>query len=481
MTPGTPAPASSTTDRDGSGAGDAAGPRPQAETSSESLAPGSPDRLDDEEGAAPHGPGSPGDTSARRNRWRYSPRAVLAVAGLAVFAIGAAALGWHRLASAWRKPAESTAARMSDKPAAASLAPRPLDLSPLPSPAGPPAAGAAQPAAQVPALLSAPADAVEPIPVHATQAGPGAARRSPPPSPEDAPALLVTTRHPPSNRLSEAGPGAAGHEDALSADAAQRLAATSRQLEVYQRQLQGMLDALPQSASAPLMAAAAPAEPGRAGGLFGEAHGASATPRAVAGWLASRSLTLPKGSAFTCALKTRVITAVSGLVGCLIQRPVYGDDGRVLLIERGSHLDGEYRVVSVRPGLVRIPVLWTRLRTPLGVTVDLDSPATGPLGESGLEGEVDNRWSSRLGAALLLSLIDDSVKLVIQHQSAERGADTVVLPATTANGPRLAEKVLDSTINIPPLITQNQGGIVGIYVARDLDFSTVYELQVTPP
>ena len=41
----------------------------------------------------------------------------------------------------------------------------------------------------------------------------------------------------------------------------------------------------------------------------------------------------------------------------------------------------------------------------------------------------------------------------------------------------VAEKVLDSTINIPPLIYQNQGGIVGIYVARDVDFSSVYELK----
>jgi hypothetical protein len=52
-----------------------------------------------------------------------------------------------------------------------------------------------------------------------------------------------------------------------------------------------------------------------------------------------------------------------------------------------------------------------------------------------------------------------------------------VLPSTTANTSKLAEKVLDSTINIPPLIYQNQGGIVGIYVARDVDFSSVYELK----
>jgi type IV secretion system protein VirB10 len=153
----------------------------------------------------------------------------------------------------------------------------------------------------------------------------------------------------------------------------------------------------------------------------------------------------------------------------------------VLLIERGSHLDGEYRITSVKPGTVRIPVLWTRIRTPHGVTVDVESPGTGPLGESGIEGHVDNRWGERIGAAMLLSLIDDSVQLVIQNQANDRQGDTIVLPSTTGNASKLAEKVLDSTINIPPLIVHNQGGIVGIYVARDVDFSSVYELQPSEP
>jgi type IV secretion system protein VirB10 len=159
---------------------------------------------------------------------------------------------------------------------------------------------------------------------------------------------------------------------------------------------------------------------------------------------------------------------------------VYGDDGRVLLIERGSHLDGEYRSTAVRPGTVRIPILWTRLRTPLGVTVDLDSPGTGQLGESGVDGVVDNRWGERIGAALLLSLIDDAVKVIVseQTQRSDSGSSTtVVLPSTTANASKLAEKVLDSSIQIPPVIVREPGGIVGIYVARDVDFSGVYALQ----
>ena len=201
------------------------------------------------------------------------------------------------------------------------------------------------------------------------------------------------------------------------------------------------------------------------------------TQTVFAGVLGNRSLTMPKGVLFTCSLKTRIISATSGLVGCQVQRNVFSDDGKVVLVERGSHLDGEYRVVQVRPGLTRIPVLWTRLRTPNGVTVDLDSPATGALGESGIGGYVDNRWPERLGAALLVSLIGDAVKLVAIDSSAAAGNATVLFPNTTAAGSNLAEKVLEATINIPPLLYQNQGSIVGVYVARDVDFSKVYALE----
>ena len=195
--------------------------------------------------------------------------------------------------------------------------------------------------------------------------------------------------------------------------------------------------------------------------LFGSME-RSATPTVTAGLLGNRSLTMPKGVLFTCSLKTRVISATSGFVACQVQRNVFSDDGKVVLAERGSHLDGEYRVVQVRPGVTRIPVLWTRLRTPNGVTVDLDSPGTGALGESGIGGYVDNRWPERIGAAMLVSLIDDAVKMVATDSNPATGSSTVLLPSTTAAGSKLAEKVLEATINIPPLLYQNQGSVVGV-------------------
>lgn len=403
-----------------------------------------------------------------------SRKGVVAVALLALSLVAVSAISIQKAVSSHRKDDEASK-RNGDRPTAAAGDPRKLDMS------LPPVAASAS-GRMIPAIIPTPEETrADPIPVRRTEA--------PRTSPEDAPVLLVSSR--PGGSGVRSADGANGHaQDPVigegTAGSDDALAGTRRSLEVYQRQLQGVLNSLSRqqpllpTSGLPIIPTEAAPSSAPAPGLFGGELEKSATPRVTAGLLGNRSLTLPKGTAFTCALKTKVISATSGFVGCQVQRNVYSDDGRVLLIERGSHLDGEYRIASVRPGTVRIPVLWTRIRTPLGVTVDIESPGTGPLGESGVDGYVDNRWPERIGAAMLLSLIDDSVKLVIQNQGSDHAGDTVILPSTTSNTSKLAEKVLDTTINIPPLIYQNQGGIVGIYVARDVDFSSVYELKPLP-
>ena len=438
-------------------------------------------------------PGEPGIPNvATRQRMAVSTKGLLAVVLLIGSLVAVAAFAIQRFSASGKSAGEAESKLVKDKPTAATSEPRKLEMPPAPA-----ATAAVTTAPRIPALTPTADELAEPIGVRRT--GSGGQKVSPP---EDAPILLVTTRPgalpPPgasTRRLEASAAPVEGNASPEGVEANDPIAATSRNLQGYQRQLQGLLDNLTTTAAlatgqatgqmptgallgGPPMAGTPPVGATAAGGgLFGGQLQGSATPKVAASMLGNRSLTLPKGTAFTCALKTKVISAVSGLVGCQVQRNVFSDDGRVLLIERGSHLDGEYRIASVRPGTVRIPVLWTRIRTPLGVTVDIDSPGTGQLGESGIDGYVDNRWGERIGAAMLLSLIDDSVKLVIQNQASDRQADTIVLPSTTANSSKLAEKVLDSTINIPPLIYQNQGGIVGIYVARDVDFSSVYELR----
>ena len=456
-------------------------------------------------------PGEAGIPSVAQRRSSTLARKGLLAAGLLIASlIAVAALSLQRFSTSGKKPDDGEPKRVSDRPAAATTEPRKLELPPPPiNTATTPAVSASAP--RIPALVPTAQELRDAEPIGVRRTGTATNTTTAKPSPQDAPIMLVSTRPAAASpaalpaRRSAAPPPQPGSDEAAPPDPSDPLSATARNLDAYQRQLQGLLDTLTQTAAlatkqavaepgaSPVLAppprslTATPTNASSAGsggssgaGLFGGQLQGSATPRATASVLGNRSLTLPKGTAFTCALKTKVISAASGLVGCQVQRNVYSDDGRVLLIERGSHMDGEYRIAAVRPGTVRIPVLWTRIRTPNGVTVDIDSPGTGPLGESGIDGYVDNRWGERIGAALLLSLIDDAVKLTIQSQANERQAETVVLQSTADTTSKLAEKVLDSTINIPPLIYQNQGGIVGIYVARDVDFSSVYELRPSP-
>jgi type IV secretion system protein VirB10 len=467
------------------------------------------DRPDDDPNAISPLPGEAGIPNvAERQRLSVSKKGLLALGLFVLTLVVIAGYTIQKFAASGKKPDEESR-RVSDRPTAATAEPRRIEM-PVITTAAASAPGAGGP--RIPAIVPTTDELAEPIGVRRTgTVAPGGGNTKVVP-PEDAPVLLVTSR--PTQVPATAPQQRSGERSALAgaappgveppeADPNDPIANTARNLQGYQKQLQGLLDTLTRSTAlatgqatgqvptgallgGPLtegvlmgVAPGSAALPGAA--LFGGQLQGSATPRVAAGMLGDRSLTLPKGTAFTCALKTKVISAVSGLVGCQVQRNVYSDDGRVLLIERGSHLDGEYRIASVRPGTVRIPVLWTRIRTPNGVTVDIESPGTGRLGESGIDGYVDNRWTERIGAAMLLSLIDDSVKLIIQNQANRSddggNADTIVLPSTTANTSKLAEKVLESTINIPPLIYRNQGGIVGIYVARDVDFSSVYELQ----
>jgi type IV secretion system protein VirB10 len=196
---------------------------------------------------------------------------------------------------------------------------------------------------------------------------------------------------------------------------------------------------------------------------------------ARAGRIGNRDMLITQGAMIDCGLDTKLVSAQAGMISCYATRDVRSTSGRVVLIDQGTKFTG-YQQNVIAQGQPRIGVVWSRLETPEGVIVSLDSPGTGSLGEAGLDGYIDTHFAERFGGAILVSLIGD-LGAWASNRGGDRNGGTVRFDNTGNAAKDAVTTVLDHTINIPPTLYRNQGGRVGIYVARDLDFSGVYDLR----
>lgn len=197
------------------------------------------------------------------------------------------------------------------------------------------------------------------------------------------------------------------------------------------------------------------------------------TVSAIARQRADLTYLLKKGTNISCTLDTKIVTTHPGITRCIVNKDVYSSNGRVLLVERGSEIIGE-QTTALLQGQARVFVLWNTIDTPNGVTLDINSPSADSLGASGQPAQVDTHFWKRFGGAIMLSLIDDG--LVIMGDRVSQSGNTVSYDNTSDAVQNMASEALKNTINIPPTGYVNQGELVNVMVARDVDFRSVYEL-----
>lgn len=186
-----------------------------------------------------------------------------------------------------------------------------------------------------------------------------------------------------------------------------------------------------------------------------------------AGRVGDRNFLILAGATLPCVLTTALDSTTTGFVSCLIPSDILSDNGAVVLMEKGARVLGEYRS-RMAQGQTRIFVLWTRAVTPSGVSVALSSPAADALGRAGFDGDVDTRFWSRFGGALLMSVVDSGSEAAFGRDRRD---------GSGRGGEDAATQALRGGADIPPRLRKAQGAEVSIFVAHDLDFSDVYGLR----
>jgi type IV secretion system protein VirB10 len=197
-------------------------------------------------------------------------------------------------------------------------------------------------------------------------------------------------------------------------------------------------------------------------------HNTIQTVRATV--IPDRSFLLSAGTVIPCTLQTAINSTQAGFVSCVINHDVFSENGRVVLLDKGTKVLGQYSG-GITQGQARMFVLWTRALTPRGVSIDLGSPAADSLGRSGVTGGIDTQFWARFGAALLMSVLEDASNIA-GRAVAGQGTYTAEVPST------MGQTVLQSTMNIRPILKKNQGDTAAIFVAKDFDFRSVYDVQL---
>ena len=200
----------------------------------------------------------------------------------------------------------------------------------------------------------------------------------------------------------------------------------------------------------------------------------STTPSVKAQRRVDLTYLLAKGTNIPCTLDTQIITTHAGITRCLVTKDVYSANGKVLLLERGTKIIGE-QTSAMLHGQARVFVLWNEAETPKGVKVALASGGAGQLGASGHEARVKYHFWQRFGGAIMISLIGD-LGDYYSNRANNSGSDRITFENSSEAAQDMATEALKNSINIPPTGFINHGKLINVMVARDVDFSGVYEV-----
>jgi len=214
-------------------------------------------------------------------------------------------------------------------------------------------------------------------------------------------------------------------------------------------------------------------------------------PGVVSGFPVDRSRVLTADRYIPAVLENTLNSELPGRAIAVVERPVFGEDERLVLIPAGSRVIGSYKS-GAKYGQARLDISWSRILRPDGATINIDAAAADVMGRAGVPGDLDSRLVEKYGSSFLTSVIAAAGTWALAGSST---VSTSALGTTQTLPPRaqaanrlgndtdaLAQRMVQDNVDIRPVLTVPAGTRLVIIPSEDIWLRDPTHLQpVSPP
>ena len=185
------------------------------------------------------------------------------------------------------------------------------------------------------------------------------------------------------------------------------------------------------------------------------------------------ALTVPAGEMIPATLETAINSELAGMARAITTRDIYALSGNKLLIPKGSTLVGQFNS-AITQGQSRIFVVWERVQMTNGVIVTLNSPSADAIGRSGQAADyVDRHFFERFGNGVLLSVLGAYSATAGVNGQDNYNSLSQYRMGVAGGLQQASSQTLQQDTQTKPTLQVNQGAMINVFVAHDLDFYRV--------
>lgn len=210
--------------------------------------------------------------------------------------------------------------------------------------------------------------------------------------------------------------------------------------------------------------------------------------------IGNNAFVIAQGKIIDAVLETAINTDLAGSIRAMINRDVYAESGKNILIPKGARLIGNY-LSGIKRGQKRVSIQWNRIIRPDGIDITIEkSEAVDKLGRTGVEGIVDNKYLEIFGNSILMSIINVGIAIgaekITNYQApkdpvttttnaalgtttttstTQKPSDQAIQQAIQSLG-ETGKKVTQDALSVNPTIIIDQGTLIKVFVNQDIIF-----------